>query len=295
MADALGTVSDDSWPKHSIFIFIAYANDRFPALNPERATASGQHPRASSHGTPVSTARLGHVTESEPAVRTGRRSSVVPWFRCTRERKAETMAALGPLSYAGARSRGASGHSAGTVHREMSRERDDQKCVSPATSRSAGQRGLRHPDTRSAEFVVGADGDSLGNATTVLALLQAPQTVAYLAKLIRKLADCARARDTTSSPRLGRSDRPGGRSVQRSSERRGDQERLLRRRFRPTPSDQSVRGTMARTDRARHEFPASVVSHARRAVHGGWASSWSRTQARSINRTYKRSPVCTEY
>ncbi|MEV4679962.1 hypothetical protein [Streptomyces kurssanovii] len=46
------------------------------------------------------------------------------------------------------------------------------------------------------------DGDFLGNATTVIALLQAPQTVAYLAKAIRKLANRARDEDTTSSPRL---------------------------------------------------------------------------------------------
>ncbi|MFF8679367.1 hypothetical protein ACF07F_15800 [Streptomyces sp. NPDC015237] len=46
------------------------------------------------------------------------------------------------------------------------------------------------------------DGDFLGNATTVLALLQAPQTVAYLAQAIRKLARRARDEDTTGSPRL---------------------------------------------------------------------------------------------
>ncbi|QUW88963.1 hypothetical protein KE639_00136 [Streptomyces sp. V17-9] len=89
------------------------------------------------------------------------------------------------------------------------------------------------------------DGDFLGNATTVLALLQAPQTVAYLAKAIRKLADRARGEDTTSSPRLSvEATGPAG-QIRFSGEASVEEiERLLRQRILVQPADrQEVRDT----------------------------------------------------
>lgn len=89
------------------------------------------------------------------------------------------------------------------------------------------------------------DGDFLGNATTVLALLQAPQTVAYLAKAIRKLADRARGEDTTSSPSLSvEATGPSG-QIRFSGEASVEEiERLLRQTILAQPADrQEVRDT----------------------------------------------------